>query len=117
MDQDQSTATQEALLANIKSSLDENRKETQAAKSEVQAIGSGFDFVRNLGAELVFFMQKIWNINILTYKAIVTLQSRLPPQLERCWTQEPVTLRDALGRVTPVHLEFIESWEVRDCHE
>ena len=115
MDQDQLSATQEALLADIRSSLVENRKEMQEAKSEVQIVGSGMDFMRNLGAELLFFMQKIWNINILTYKAIVTLQSRLPPQLERCWTQEPVTLRDPLGRVTPVHLEFIETWEVC-CH-
>ena len=112
VDQDKLLATQDALLADIRSHLLENRKAIQAAKSEVQAIGSGMDFMRSLGAELLSFMQKIWSINILTYKTIVTLQSRLPPQLERCWTQEPVTLRDPLGRVTPVHLEFIETFDV-----
>lgn len=52
------------------------------------------------------------NINSMTYNAVVSLQARIPPQLDRFWTQEPVMLEDALGRVTPFHLEFIDSWEV-----
>ena len=66
VDQDKLLATQDALLADIRSHLLENRKAIQAAKSEVQAIGSGMDFMRSLGAELLSFMQKIWSINILT---------------------------------------------------
>lgn len=49
----------------------------------------------------------------MTYNAVVSLQSRIPAQLDRSWTQEPVMLEDALGRVTPFNLEFIDSWEVR----
>ena len=37
----------------------------------------------------------------------------MPAQLDKCWTQDPVILEDALGRVTPFHLELIDSWEVR----
>lgn len=48
----------------------------------------------------------------MTYNAVISLQTSIPAQLERCWTQEPATLEDALGRVTPVHLEFLDSWEV-----
>ena len=48
----------------------------------------------------------------MTYKAVISLQTSIPAQLERSWTQEPATLVDALGRVTPVHLEFLDSWEV-----
>ena len=51
-------------------------------------------------------------INLLTYKAVISLQTSIPAQLERCWSQEPAILEDALGRVTPVHLEFLDSWEV-----
>ena len=112
MDHDQSSATQKAQLMDIKSTLVESQKAMQATKSEVQTIRSGMDFMRNLGAEMLLFMKRIWTTNILTYNAIITLQSSLPQQLERSWTQEPVTLKDPLGRVTPVHLEFIESWEV-----
>ena len=49
----------------------------------------------------------------MTYNAILVLQARMPAQLDKCWTQDPVILEDALGRVTPFHLEFIDSWEVR----
>ena len=52
------------------------------------------------------------SINLVTYKAILALQTSLPVQLERCWTQEPTTLEDALGKVTPIRLEFLDSWEV-----
>ena len=49
----------------------------------------------------------------MTYNAILVLQARIPAQLDKCWTQDPVILEDALGRVTPFHVEFIDSWEVR----
>ena len=51
----------------------------------------------------------------MTYNAMLVLQAQIPAQLDKCWTQDPVTLVDALGRVTPFHLEFIDSWEVRLC--
>ena len=51
-------------------------------------------------------------INSMTYSAVVALQARIPPQLDRFWTEEPVMLEDALGRITRFHLEFIDSWEV-----
>ena len=49
----------------------------------------------------------------MTYNAIHELQARMPAQLDKCWTQDPVIFEDALGRVTPFHVEFIDSWEVR----
>jgi len=48
----------------------------------------------------------------MTHNAVMDLSSRIPATLGRTWTQEPVSLEDALGRVSPVHLEFINSWEV-----
>ena len=38
----------------------------------------------------------------------------MPREFGPCWIQEPVTLTDAFGRVAPVHLELINSWEVLD---
>ena len=48
----------------------------------------------------------------MTYDVLASLQARIPAQLNQTWTQEPVILEDALGRFTPFHLEFIDSWEV-----
>ena len=60
-----------------------------------------------------FILQTIpRTINYRTYNAVVALQARIPAQLDRTWTQDPVTLEDALGRVSRFHLEFIDSWEV-----
>ena len=47
-------------------------------------------------------------------QALVSLQTRIPAQLDRSWTQDPVVLSDALGRVSQFHLDFIDSWEVHD---
>lgn len=55
-------------------------------------------------------------INFMTYNAIVALQARIPTQLNRTWTQDPAIFEDALGRVTPFHLEFIDSWEVGEMN-
>lgn len=52
------------------------------------------------------------NVNLLTYKAVLSLQTSIPAQFNRCWSQEPAILEDALGRVTPVHMEFLDCWEV-----
>lgn len=48
-------------------------------------------------------------VNLSTYKAVISLQTSIPAQIER---QEPVSLEDAFGEVIPVHLEFVDSWEV-----
>ena len=48
-------------------------------------------------------------VNLLTYNAVVTLQTSISAQIER---QEPVSLEDVFGQVIPVHLEFVDSWEV-----
>lgn len=111
LDQDQSSATQLALLSDVKDKLVENRQETQIAISEVRSVQTGIIYLQSLGAQVLAMVRNIWSINILTYKTILSLQSCLPTHLDRYWSQEPVTLRDALGRVTPVHLDFIETWE------
>ena len=53
----------------------------------------------------------------MTYDAVLSLNARIPAQLDRIWTQDPVMLEDALGRFTPFHLEFIDSWEVRHANQ
>jgi hypothetical protein len=65
-----------------------------------------------LGAELKAFMARIWTLNFRNYKILLDLQARVPREFGPCWIQEPLILTDALGRVAPVHLELINSWDV-----
>ena len=52
------------------------------------------------------------SVNILTYHAVIVLQTRIPTALGRCWKRAPVTLEDALGRLVPIPLELINSYKV-----
>lgn len=52
--------------------------------------------------------QSIFN-EITTFTAQFRFQTKIPPQV---LLQQPVVFRDAFNRVTPVHLEFIDSAEV-----
>ena len=40
-------------------------------------------------------------------------QLATPTGLGTHWPQEPVTLEDALGFIVPIHLELVNSWDVR----
>jgi hypothetical protein len=52
--------------------------------------------------------QSIFN-EMTTFTAQFRFQTQIPPQV---LLQQPVVFRDALDRVTPVHLDFIDSAEV-----
>jgi hypothetical protein len=67
-----------------------------------------------LGVELKAFMKGIWILSFRSYKLLLDLQTRVPREFEPCWIQEPLILTDALGRVAPVHLELINTWDVLD---
>jgi hypothetical protein len=51
---------------------------------------------------------------VATYKAVVALQAVLSSHLERLLIQEFLILEDEIGRISPVHMQFISSWEAFD---
>lgn len=57
-------------------------------------------------------MTNIWTLSFGSYGILLDLQTRVPREFGPCWIQEPLTLTDALGRVAPLHLELVNSWEV-----
>ena len=48
---------------------------------------------------------------LLDQLAAMIAQQKIAQKLDRTWTQEPAILDDALGRIFPIHLEFINSWD------
>jgi hypothetical protein len=53
---------------------------------------------------------------VATYKAVIAIQSGgFPSALERTLVQEPFVLEDAIGRMSPVHMQFISSWDAFDA--
>jgi uncharacterized Zn finger protein (UPF0148 family) len=73
------------------------------------------DWLRQLGSELKGLLHRSIAINIATYQAVIRSQTPLPSRLERGLIEEPVILEDAIGRIAPVHLQFVTSWDAFDA--
>lgn len=112
-----SSKKQQLLLEDVNGKLEENNKQVRAANAVTLRILEALrlDWIRQLGNELKSLMRKIYIINVATYKAIIDIRRCLPSHLERSLYQEPFILEDAMGRIAPVHMQFISSWEAFDC--
>ena len=111
-----SSQEQRLLLKDANDKLDENNKQIRAGNAITLKLSEALslDWVRQLGNELKTFMRKIFVVNRATYKAVMDIQTCLPSHLERTLYQEPFILEDAIGRIAPVHMQFINSWEAFD---
>ncbi|PMD12774.1 hypothetical protein NA56DRAFT_586661, partial [Hyaloscypha hepaticicola] len=103
---------QRGLLGKIKDSLDEHLKVIQTQGITATRLAERMKFFIALGSELKTFMIRIWASNARSYKILLDLQTRVPREFEPCWIQEAVRFTDALGRVAPIYLELVNSWEV-----
>jgi hypothetical protein len=57
-------------------------------------------------------MNSILTASCTNYNVLLDIQSRIPREFKPCWIQDPVVFTDALGRIMPIHVELINSWEV-----
>jgi hypothetical protein len=73
------------------------------------------EWLKQLSGELKSLMVGVFVTNVSTYRAVLALQACLPSRLERVLIQEPFILEDAIGRIFPVHLQFVSSWEAFDA--
>ena len=104
---------QRSVLDEIKDQLDENDKRIRAGNAMTSKIieSLGLDWIRSLGLDIKKFMQAIFMTTFATYRAVADIQGRLPSNLERCLYQEPFVLEDSHGRIKPVYLDCINSWD------
>ena len=111
-----SSIEQRLLLKAANKKLEENNKQIRAGNAITLKISEALrlEWVRQLGNELKTFMRKIFVVNMATYKAIMDIRSCLPSHLERTLYQKPFILEDAIGRIAPVHMQFVNSWEAFD---
>ncbi|KAF2029450.1 hypothetical protein EK21DRAFT_28594, partial [Setomelanomma holmii] len=73
------------------------------------------DWLRQLGSELKELMRRAIAMNFATYHAVISIQKALPSRLERGLIEEPFVLEDPIGRIAPVHLQFVTSWDAFDA--
>ena len=103
-------------MKDVRNQLCDVRKHTEAVNETTIKILQTLkvDWLRNIGKEIRCFVRKIFFTNVAIYKAILDIRGSLPIQLERCLYQEPFILEDGMGRIAPVHMQFISSWKAFD---
>ena len=106
---------QEYALAGIQTMLQDSRELIIAGNKVGEDAARTLSWIRKLGLELKRFLCMIAFGNMAIYREVVALRSALATQIPRSLSEEPFILEDALGRVSPVHLGFITSWEAFDA--
>jgi hypothetical protein len=103
----------DATLSDIKHGIKHANINIETGNSILVKVSEAlkFDWIRQLGSELKGLMQGVMAVNFATYSAVIRLQTALPSHLERGLFEEPIILEDPLGRIAPVHLQFVTSWD------
>jgi hypothetical protein len=85
------------------------------AKTLLAKLSAGLDRLQQFSLELEDSVHRILSLNVSTYDAVVAIKSGLPSRLERALIGDPAILEDGLGRIAPVHLQFVNSWDAFDA--
>lgn len=105
---------QQTTLVEINNRLDENKQLIASGNTLGSWILERVEWVKNLGTELEQFLNRIIAGNFAIYREIVALRSAFTTRADRSLCEDPFILEDAIGRVAPVHLRFINSWQAFD---
>ena len=112
-----SSNRQNVLIQQVRDRLEESN----ALVSASNAIASKFrealtlNWFQRFGAEMKEMMVRIININLATYNTVLSIQRVISGGLQRSLNHEPFILEDAIGRMSPVHMQFINSWDALDA--
>jgi hypothetical protein len=112
-----SSTEQQTTLLRLEERLKETATQVTANNSIALKIKEtiSFTWFRQLGGELKGMIHKIMAMHAATYKAVIMIQACLPSYLERLLIQEPWILEDAIGRISAIPVQFIESWDAFDA--
>ena len=97
-------------LNEVRMRLDDNNQLISAGNSFVSRMMERLDWIAKLGSDLKRFLCHVVASNIVIYREVVALHSAFAKQVERPLVEDPFILEDAIGRIAPVHLRFINSW-------
>lgn len=106
---------QHEALAKVSNTITETNTLVSQMNTLSGQVVNGLAKIVDLCTQAKTTMSKILFVNIATYKMVLALKTSLPGYLERSLYSEPFILEDAIGRISPVHLQFISSWEALDA--
>jgi hypothetical protein len=106
---------QHGALSKISGKVTQTNAQVARANTLSDQISKGLAKIGDLCTQAKSTMSKILFVNMATYKMVLALKASLPCHLERSLFNESFVLEDAIGRISPVHLQFITSWEALDA--
>ncbi|KAF2500792.1 hypothetical protein BU16DRAFT_259008 [Lophium mytilinum] len=105
---------QDSVLIEIRTRLTENHQLISARNTLATRMSERLDWITRLGSDLKSFMCYLIAGNLAIYREVIAFK-RMLTVLHRPLAEDPFLLEDALGRIAPVHLRFITSWEAFDA--
>ncbi|KAF2269728.1 hypothetical protein CC78DRAFT_238599 [Lojkania enalia] len=103
--------TQTQLLTEVHERLDSNARLISNGTSLTTRVIQRLDWIRKLASDLKRLMLNVINSNIAIYCEVKNIRLAFANQVYRPLSEDPFVLEDALGRIAPVHLRLINSWE------
>lgn len=111
------TAHQEqvTLLSKIRESIQNNHGLSTSMTDMIRALMRRFDAFSCLITGVKALIHRGFMINLATYKCVLSIQELINHRVDNSMSQAPFLLEDAIGRVAPVHMQFITSWNALDA--
>jgi hypothetical protein len=104
-----------ASLLEINNRLEENKQLVSSGNSLITKLAERVDWIKNLAVEIKRHMYQIIAGNLAIYREVVAIRSSFSTRVDRTLCEDPFILEDAIGRIAPVHLRFINSWQAFDA--
>lgn len=112
---ERSLAAQDTALDTIRSEIQQNSALASSMTSMIRSMSHQVSRFANLLVSVKSLLSVGFKLNLATYRAVLSIQESLSHSMDRPLIQEPFMLEDPLGRVAPVHLQFITSWTAFDA--
>lgn len=108
---ERSLADQNVALDTLRSEIRNNTALASSMNSMIRTMSHQFRWFTDLLVSVKSMLSQGFILNLATYRAVLSIRESLGHSMDRTLIQEPFVLEDPLGRVAPVHLQFITSWK------
>ena len=103
---------QQLLIMALSHRMDRANAHSSVGNTASSGIVLRLDWIRTFADYVNGLVQGIFVMTFANFRMLVDIRDRLPSRLERSLYQEPFILEDAHGRIFPVPMQFINSWEI-----
>lgn len=108
---ERSFAVQDTALSTLRTEIQNNSALASSMTSIVRAMSHQFSRFTDMLVSVKSMLSLGFKLNLATYRAVLSIQESLSHSMDRQLIQDLFILEDPLGRVAPVHLQFITSWK------